>query len=223
MGRDGRAVAGGEGLAQGRRHHQRQADLLRRWQPADAVPDPAGERGRGLRASIEEVKRQLRVLETLGVPVVAAINGAALGGGLEIALACHHRIVADDNRIEIGVPEVTLGLLPGGGGVTRTVRMLGLQDALDEGAAAGPADEARARASRSASSTRSSRPTSCSTRRTAGSTRTTVTPSSPGIATATRSPAVRRPRRSWPRSSRPSRRTCASSSRARRTRHRGRS
>jgi 3-hydroxyacyl-CoA dehydrogenase/enoyl-CoA hydratase/3-hydroxybutyryl-CoA epimerase len=81
-------------------------------------------------ATIEEVKRQLRVLETLGVPVVAAINGAALGGGLEIALACHHRIVADDNRIELGVPEVTLGLLPGGGGVTRTVRMLGLQDAL---------------------------------------------------------------------------------------------
>ncbi len=80
--------------------------------------------------TVEEVKRQLRALETLGVPVVAAINGSALGGGLEIALACHHRIVADDNRIEIGVPEVTLGLLPGGGGVTRTVRMLGLQDAL---------------------------------------------------------------------------------------------
>ncbi|MEV0289290.1 3-hydroxyacyl-CoA dehydrogenase NAD-binding domain-containing protein [Kribbella sp. NPDC050820] len=80
--------------------------------------------------TIEEVKRQLRLLETLGVPVVAAINGSALGGGLEIALACHHRIVADDNRIELGVPEVTLGLLPGGGGVTRTVRMLGLQDAL---------------------------------------------------------------------------------------------
>ena len=80
--------------------------------------------------TVEEVKRQLRALETLGVPVVAAINGSALGGGLEIALACHHRIVADDNRIELGVPEVTLGLLPGGGGVTRTVRMLGLQDAL---------------------------------------------------------------------------------------------
>jgi 3-hydroxyacyl-CoA dehydrogenase/enoyl-CoA hydratase/3-hydroxybutyryl-CoA epimerase len=80
--------------------------------------------------TVEEVKRQLRTLETLGVPVVAAINGSALGGGLEIALACHHRIVADDNRIELGVPEVTLGLLPGGGGVTRTVRMLGLQDAL---------------------------------------------------------------------------------------------
>jgi 3-hydroxyacyl-CoA dehydrogenase/enoyl-CoA hydratase/3-hydroxybutyryl-CoA epimerase len=88
--------------------------------------------------TLEEVKRQLRVLETLGVPVVAAINGAALGGGLEIALACHHRIVADDNRIEIGVPEVTLGLLPGGGGVTRTVRLLGLQDALTKVLLEGP-------------------------------------------------------------------------------------
>jgi 3-hydroxyacyl-CoA dehydrogenase / enoyl-CoA hydratase / 3-hydroxybutyryl-CoA epimerase len=88
--------------------------------------------------TIEEVKRQLRSLETLGIPVVAAINGSALGGGLEIALACHHRIVADDNRIELGVPEVTLGLLPGGGGVTRTVRMLGLQDALTKVLLQGP-------------------------------------------------------------------------------------
>ena len=120
--------------------------------------------------TVEEVKRQLRALETLGVPVVAAINGSALGGGLEIALACHHRIVADDNRIELGVPEVTLGLLPGG-----------------------------------------------------GLPRTTVTPSSRGTATVTRSRAVRRRHRSWPRSCRPSRRTCASSSRVRRTRPRGRS
>ncbi|TDU84160.1 3-hydroxyacyl-CoA dehydrogenase/enoyl-CoA hydratase/3-hydroxybutyryl-CoA epimerase [Kribbella voronezhensis] len=96
-------------------------EMLSRIQPENAAE---------VFATIEEVKRQLRALETLGVPVVAAINGAALGGGLEIALACHHRIVADDNRIELGVPEVTLGLLPGGGGVTRTVRMLGLQDAL---------------------------------------------------------------------------------------------
>ncbi|GAA1941002.1 3-hydroxyacyl-CoA dehydrogenase NAD-binding domain-containing protein [Nocardioides marmoribigeumensis] len=77
------------------------------------------------------IKADLRRLETLGKPVVAAINGAALGGGLEIALATHHRIAAE-GRYEIGLPEVTLGLLPGGGGVARTVRMLGLQTALTE-------------------------------------------------------------------------------------------
>ncbi|GAA2571200.1 3-hydroxyacyl-CoA dehydrogenase NAD-binding domain-containing protein [Streptomyces lienomycini] len=76
------------------------------------------------------VKRSLRVLETLGKPVVAAINGAALGGGYEIALACHHRVVLDTPAARVGLPEVTLGLLPGGGGVTRTVRMFGVVDAL---------------------------------------------------------------------------------------------
>ncbi len=79
--------------------------------------------------NVEGIKATLRKLETVGKPVVAAINGAALGGGLEIALACHHRIAAE-GRYEIGLPEVTLGLLPGGGGVTRTVRMLGIADAL---------------------------------------------------------------------------------------------
>ena len=81
-------------------------------------------------AAAEAIKADLRRLETLGRPVVAAINGAALGGGLEIALACHHRIVVDDPKAEVGLPEVTLGLLPGGGGVTRVVRMLGIQQAL---------------------------------------------------------------------------------------------
>jgi 3-hydroxyacyl-CoA dehydrogenase / enoyl-CoA hydratase / 3-hydroxybutyryl-CoA epimerase len=79
---------------------------------------------------VETVKKDLRTLETFGKPVVAAINGAALGGGLEIALACHHRIAADVKGSQIGLPEVTLGLLPGGGGVTRTVRMLGIQNAF---------------------------------------------------------------------------------------------
>ncbi|BBY81908.1 enoyl-CoA hydratase/isomerase family protein [Mycolicibacterium pulveris] len=81
---------------------------------------------------VEFIKADLRKLETLGVPVVAAINGAALGGGLEIALACHHRIAADVKGSVIGLPEVTLGLLPGGGGVTRTVRMFGIQKAFME-------------------------------------------------------------------------------------------
>ncbi|ACU38221.1 3-hydroxyacyl-CoA dehydrogenase NAD-binding domain-containing protein [Actinosynnema mirum] len=78
------------------------------------------------------LKAQLRMLETLGRPVVAAVNGSALGGGLEIALACHHRIALDVPDSRIGLPEVTLGLLPGCGGVSRTVRLLGLQKALTQ-------------------------------------------------------------------------------------------
>ncbi len=76
------------------------------------------------------IKRDLRRIETLGKPVVAAINGAALGGGLEIALACHHRVALDARGSKIGCPESSLGLLPGGGGVVRTVRLLGITDAL---------------------------------------------------------------------------------------------
>jgi 3-hydroxyacyl-CoA dehydrogenase / enoyl-CoA hydratase / 3-hydroxybutyryl-CoA epimerase len=81
-------------------------------------------------AHIGEIKDALRRLETLGKPVVAALNGAALGGGLEIALACHHRIAVAGSKAQFGFPEVTLGLLPGAGGVVRTVRMLGLENAL---------------------------------------------------------------------------------------------
>ncbi|MFT4263376.1 MAG: 3-hydroxyacyl-CoA dehydrogenase NAD-binding domain-containing protein [Nocardioides sp.] len=80
-------------------------------------------------AEVEGLKATLRKLETFPKPVVAAINGAALGGGLEIALATNHRI-AVDGKYPIGLPEVKLGLLPGGGGVTRTVRMFGLMTAL---------------------------------------------------------------------------------------------
>ncbi len=79
---------------------------------------------------VRENKAVLRKLETLGKPVVAAINGAALGGGLEIALASHHRIVVDNPKVKLGFPEVKLGLLPGAGGVTRSVRMFGIAAAL---------------------------------------------------------------------------------------------
>jgi 3-hydroxyacyl-CoA dehydrogenase/enoyl-CoA hydratase/3-hydroxybutyryl-CoA epimerase len=79
---------------------------------------------------VREGKALLRSLETLGKPVVAAVNGAALGGGLEIALATHHRVIVDDPRAVIGFPEVQLGLLPGAGGVVRTVRMIGIVQAL---------------------------------------------------------------------------------------------
>jgi 3-hydroxyacyl-CoA dehydrogenase / enoyl-CoA hydratase / 3-hydroxybutyryl-CoA epimerase len=83
-----------------------------------------------LMTAITGIKADLRRLETLGKPVVAALNGAALGGGLEIALACHHRIALDNPNAQFGVPEVTLGLLPGGGGVTRITRLLGIADGL---------------------------------------------------------------------------------------------
>jgi len=79
---------------------------------------------------VRVLKAQLRRLEALGRPVVAAINGAALGGGWEISLACHYRIALDEPSVQLGLPEVTLGLLPGGGGVVRMVRLLGLEKAL---------------------------------------------------------------------------------------------
>ena len=63
----------------------------------------------------EILKGLTRKLETLGKPVVAAINGECIGGGLELALCCHHRICINNSKIKIGLPEVTLGLLPGGG------------------------------------------------------------------------------------------------------------
>jgi 3-hydroxyacyl-CoA dehydrogenase/enoyl-CoA hydratase/3-hydroxybutyryl-CoA epimerase len=91
-----------------------------------ATPENAPE----LAEMVRRGKAQLRRLETLGKPVVAAINGAALGGGLEIALATHHRIAVDDPKVQMGFPEVQLGLLPGAGGVVRTVRMIGIVDAL---------------------------------------------------------------------------------------------
>ncbi|MBC7297788.1 MAG: enoyl-CoA hydratase/isomerase family protein, partial [Demequina sp.] len=84
---------------------------------------------------------ELRRLEKLGVPVVAALNGAALGGGLELALATHHRIAVRGRGV-FGLPEVGLGLLPGVGGIVRTVRLLGIRTALDKillsGARLGP-------------------------------------------------------------------------------------
>ena len=99
-------------------------NLLRAADPARSAEETA---------HIEHVKALLRRVEKLGKPVVATMNGTALGGGLEVALACHHRIAASDAKgARFGVPEVSLGLLPGGGGVTRLVRMLGLQRALQE-------------------------------------------------------------------------------------------
>ncbi|MEL7297472.1 MAG: 3-hydroxyacyl-CoA dehydrogenase NAD-binding domain-containing protein [Pseudomonadota bacterium] len=72
----------------------------------------------------------LRRLETCGKPFAAAINGTALGGGLEICLACHYRVAADNPKAVLGLPEVKVGLLPGGGGTQRLPRLIGQQNAL---------------------------------------------------------------------------------------------
>ncbi len=72
----------------------------------------------------------LRALETCGKPVAAAINGLALGGGLELTLACHYRVVEDDPKIQLGLPEIKVGLFPGGGGTQRLTRLIGVQAAM---------------------------------------------------------------------------------------------
>ncbi len=76
------------------------------------------------------LQQALRALETCGKPVAAAINGTALGGGLEVCLACHYRVAADNPKTKLGLPEVQVGLLPGGGGTQRLPRLIGIQPAL---------------------------------------------------------------------------------------------
>ena len=90
---------------------------------------------------VELMKKNLRTLETLGKPVVTCLNGAALGGGWELALVGHHRIAVNDPKVQFGTPEVTLGLIPGASGITKMTRLLGLlaaQPYLVEGKLFGP-------------------------------------------------------------------------------------
>lgn len=88
--------------------------------------------GAGFGDRIRRVRAQFRALETLPIPVVAALDGPALGGGLELALACHRRIAVDRPEVEFGFPEVRFGLLPGAGGLVRIVRLLGVRAALED-------------------------------------------------------------------------------------------
>ena len=92
---------------------------------------------------IELMKKNFRALETLGKPVVSCLNGAALGGGWEVALIGHYRIAVNDKKIQFGMPEVSLGLIPGASGITKTTRLLGLlgaQPYILEGKLFGPAE-----------------------------------------------------------------------------------
>lgn len=85
----------------------------------------------------------LRRLETCGKPVAVAINGLAMGGGLELCLACHYRVLADDPKAVLALPEVKVGLLPGGGGTQRLPRLIGIEKALPyllEGGSIKPAE-----------------------------------------------------------------------------------
>ncbi len=91
-----------------------------RLQPADA-PQVFRE--------IEQTKKNFRTLETLGKPVVSCLNGTALGGGWEVALVGHYRVAVDNPKIQFGLPEITLGLIPGASGITKMTRLLGLMGA----------------------------------------------------------------------------------------------
>jgi 3-hydroxyacyl-CoA dehydrogenase / enoyl-CoA hydratase / 3-hydroxybutyryl-CoA epimerase len=91
-----------------------------------------GEEQAALRFFEESRKLSLlyRRIETCGKPWVAALNGTAMGGGFELALACHHRIAAQNPKTRLGLPEIKVGLFPGAGGTVRVSRMLAPADAL---------------------------------------------------------------------------------------------
>lgn len=78
----------------------------------------------------QAITKFMRDLESPGVPVVAAINGSALGSGFELAMACHHRVVLNDSKIELGFPEISMGLMPSSGGVIRMMWQMGIEKAF---------------------------------------------------------------------------------------------
>ena len=92
-----------------------------------------GEGEAGLKATFDiafEMNRVYRALETCGKPVAVAINGLALGGGLEMSLACHYRVMGNGPKTQVGLPEIKIGIFPGGGGSQRLPRLIGVQNAL---------------------------------------------------------------------------------------------
>ncbi|MCP5432355.1 MAG: enoyl-CoA hydratase/isomerase family protein [Alphaproteobacteria bacterium] len=95
-----------------------------------AGPKDETERKKATFAAIYSFNMLVRKLETMGKPVAAAINGTALGGGLEVTLACHYRVCADDPRIQLGLPESKVGVMPGAGGTQRLPRLIGVVNAV---------------------------------------------------------------------------------------------
>ncbi|ESQ80670.1 3-hydroxyacyl-CoA dehydrogenase NAD-binding domain-containing protein [Asticcacaulis sp. YBE204] len=99
------------------------------WEAKSDPNDPEGALKAGFTAAFE-MNRVYRQLETCGKPVAVAINGLALGGGLELSLACHYRVLNDGPKTQVGLPEIKIGLFPGGGGSQRLPRLIGAQAAL---------------------------------------------------------------------------------------------
>lgn len=99
------------------------------WEAKSDPNDPEGALKAGFAAAFE-MNRVYRQLETCGKPVAVALNGLALGGGLELALACHYRVLNDGPKTQVGLPEIKIGLFPGGGGSQRLTRVIGAQAAL---------------------------------------------------------------------------------------------
>jgi 3-hydroxyacyl-CoA dehydrogenase/enoyl-CoA hydratase/3-hydroxybutyryl-CoA epimerase len=112
------------------------------------IKDMVGAFARGMSAAEAAgfslgLSRLFRRMETCGKPFAAAVNGVALGGGFELALACHYRVLEDGPKAGVGLPEVLIGLLPGAGGTQRVPRLIGIPEALrliTEGRQLGPAD-----------------------------------------------------------------------------------
>ncbi|HOM13906.1 MAG TPA: 3-hydroxyacyl-CoA dehydrogenase NAD-binding domain-containing protein [Rubrivivax sp.] len=120
------AVKGGI-LTSGKQAFVAGADLLAMEHSLDAMAD---DRVEALFDKYASLSRVVRRVETCGKPLVAAINGTAMGGGFELCLACHHRVMADAPGVVVGLPEVQVGLLPGAGGTQRLPRLIGVIAAL---------------------------------------------------------------------------------------------
>lgn len=112
-------------ITSGKKAFMAGADLKALAEGYDSLTKPAAY------AFSQKASGMHRALETMGKPVACAINGLALGGGFELALACHYRVLADDPKAVVGLPEVNVGLLPGSGGTQRLARLIGAQAALD--------------------------------------------------------------------------------------------
>ena len=122
-------------VASGKEHFSGGADLTMLEASGRALKEATKREGadKAMQAFFDataNLSRIYRKIETCGKPWAVAINGTCVGGGFELALACHHRVMADDDKTRVGLPEIKIGLFPGGGGTTRVARLMPTPDAL---------------------------------------------------------------------------------------------